>query len=49
MPDFAFSFQDLAINFDDQRLESDLRVLVGSSPVRVETPGWIAHSLDQTT
>jgi hypothetical protein len=32
-----------------ERLESDLAVLVGVSPVRVETPGWIAHSLDKTT
>jgi DNA-binding MarR family transcriptional regulator len=29
-----------------ERLESDLAALVGASPVRVETPGWIAHSLD---
>jgi DNA-binding MarR family transcriptional regulator len=32
-----------------ERLESDLAALVGASPVRVETPGWIAHSLDKTT
>ena len=32
-----------------ERLESDLVTLVGASPVRVERPGWIAHSLDQTT
>jgi hypothetical protein len=32
-----------------ERLESDLVALVGASPVRVETPGWIAHSLDETT
>ena len=32
-----------------ERLESDLTALVGASPVRVETPGWIAHSLDETT
>jgi DNA-binding MarR family transcriptional regulator len=32
-----------------ERLESDLAALVGASPVRVETPGWIAHSLDETT
>ena len=32
-----------------ERLESDLAALVGASPVRVETPGWIAHSLDDTT
>ena len=32
-----------------ERLESDLAALVGASPVRVETPGWIALSLDETT
>jgi DNA-binding MarR family transcriptional regulator len=32
-----------------ERLESDLAALVGASPVRVDTPGWIAHSLDETT
>ena len=32
-----------------ERLESDLAALVGASPVRVETPGWIAHSIDETT
>jgi DNA-binding MarR family transcriptional regulator len=32
-----------------ERLESDLSALVGASPVRAETPGWVAHSLDQTT
>ena len=32
-----------------ERLESDLAALVGASPVRVETPGWIGHSLDETT
>ena len=32
-----------------ERLESDLAALVGASPVRVETPGWIAHGLDETT
>ena len=32
-----------------ERLESDLAALVGASPVRVETPGWITHSLDETT
>jgi DNA-binding MarR family transcriptional regulator len=32
-----------------ERLESDLACLVGASPVRVDTPGWIAHSLDDTT
>ena len=26
-----------------ERLESDLATLVGPSPVRAETPGWIAH------
>jgi len=30
------------------RLESDLATLVGASPVRVETPGWVAHSFDET-
>jgi DNA-binding MarR family transcriptional regulator len=32
-----------------ERLESDLAKLVGASPVRVETPGWVAHGLDETT
>jgi DNA-binding MarR family transcriptional regulator len=32
-----------------ERLEADLAALVGPSPVRVEAPGWIVHSLDQTT
>ena len=32
-----------------ERLESDLATLVGASPIRVDSPGWIAHSLDQTT
>ena len=32
-----------------ERLEADLAALVGVSPVRVETPGWIAGSLDETT
>jgi DNA-binding MarR family transcriptional regulator len=32
-----------------ERLESDLATLVGSSPVQVETPGWIAQGLDETT
>src|SRR5271155_5110245 len=32
-----------------ERLEFDLAALVGASPVRVETPGWIAHSLDEAT
>ena len=31
-----------------ERLESDLATLVGTSPVRVDSPGWIAHSLDET-
>jgi len=31
-----------------ERFESDLAALVGASPVRVDTPGWIAHSLDET-
>ena len=31
-----------------ERLESDLATLVGGSTVRVESPGWIAHSLDET-
>jgi DNA-binding MarR family transcriptional regulator len=32
-----------------ERLESDLAALVGASQIRAETPGWIAHSLDETT
>jgi DNA-binding MarR family transcriptional regulator len=32
-----------------ERLESDLATLVGASPVRVDSPGWIAHSIDETT
>ncbi len=32
-----------------ERLEFDLAALVGASTVRVETPGWIAHSLDETS
>ena len=32
-----------------ERLEGDLAALVGTSPVHVESPGWIAHSLDETT
>jgi DNA-binding MarR family transcriptional regulator len=32
-----------------ERLESDLATLVGASPVRVDPPGWIAHSIDETT
>jgi hypothetical protein len=31
------------------RLESDLAALVGASPVRIDSPSWIAHSLDETT
>jgi DNA-binding MarR family transcriptional regulator len=29
-----------------ERFESDLATLVGASPVRVDSPGWIANSLD---
>jgi DNA-binding MarR family transcriptional regulator len=32
-----------------ERLESDLSALIGASPVRVDAPGWIAHSLDERT
>ena len=32
-----------------ERLEADLAALVGASRVRVETPGWIAHNLEETT
>jgi DNA-binding MarR family transcriptional regulator len=32
-----------------ERLESDLATLVGVSTVRIDSPGWIAHSLDETT
>ena len=32
-----------------ERLESDLAALVGSSTVRIDSPGWIAHSLAETT
>ena len=32
-----------------ERLESDLAALVEASPVNVVTPGWIAHTLDETT
>src|ERR1700690_4067745 len=32
-----------------ERLESDLAALVGASPVRIDSPGWIGHSLDETT
>ena len=31
-----------------ERLESDLATLVGVSTVRIDSPGWIAHSLDET-
>src|ERR1700681_2149809 len=31
-----------------ERLESDLATLVGASTVRIDSPGWIAHSLDET-
>jgi DNA-binding MarR family transcriptional regulator len=32
-----------------ERLESHLAALVGASPVRIDTPGWTAHDLDQPT
>jgi hypothetical protein len=32
-----------------ERLESDLTALVGTSSVRVDSPGWIANSLDEAT
>jgi DNA-binding MarR family transcriptional regulator len=32
-----------------ERLEADLAALVGASPVSADMPGWIAHSLDETT
>ena len=32
-----------------ERLESHLAGLVGASPVRIDTPGWIAHNLDELT
>jgi DNA-binding MarR family transcriptional regulator len=32
-----------------ERLESDLAALVGTSAVRIDSPGWIANSLDETT
>ena len=32
-----------------ERLESHLATLVGVSTVRFDSPGWIAHSLDETT
>jgi DNA-binding MarR family transcriptional regulator len=31
------------------RLESALAALVGASPVQLDSPGWIAYSLDETT
>ena len=31
-----------------EHLESDLAALVGASTVHVETPGWIANSLDES-
>ena len=31
-----------------ERLESDLAAVVGAAPIRVVSPGWIAHSLDET-
>jgi DNA-binding MarR family transcriptional regulator len=30
-----------------ERLESRLAALVGASPVRFDTPGWVVHDLDQ--
>src|ERR1700719_1423784 len=32
-----------------ERLEADLATLVGASTVRIDSPGWIANSLDETT
>jgi DNA-binding MarR family transcriptional regulator len=32
-----------------ERLEADLVALVGASPVRVDSPGWIAPGLDEGT
>jgi DNA-binding MarR family transcriptional regulator len=32
-----------------ERLEADLATLVGASTVGIDSPGWIAHSLDETT
>jgi DNA-binding MarR family transcriptional regulator len=32
-----------------ERLEADLATLVGASTVRIDSPGWIAHSPDVTT
>ncbi len=30
-----------------ERLESHLATLIGASPVRTDSPGWIAHDLDE--
>jgi len=32
-----------------ERLETDLTALVGASPVRIDSPGWIADRLDETS
>jgi DNA-binding MarR family transcriptional regulator len=32
-----------------ERLEADLATLVGASTVRIDSPGWIARSLNETT
>ena len=32
-----------------ERLESELATLVGASPVRIESPGWIAQGLHEST
>jgi DNA-binding MarR family transcriptional regulator len=32
-----------------ERLESDLATLVGASTVRIDSPGWIPHSIDEPT
>src|SRR5271170_1017739 len=32
-----------------ERLESHLAALVGASTVRIDSPGWVAHSVDETT
>ena len=32
-----------------ERLEADLATLVGASSVSIDTPGWVANSLDETT
>ena len=32
-----------------ERLESELAALVGASTVRIDSTGWIAHSLEETT